>query len=124
MRIAFILVLLMTAVARPAWSQDAQAQSTLPGVPALPASLTPVDAPASADPISLDLRRNHGLGVMIGAGIGAVAGTLVGNRIACTETSGEGNAQGICKLAVLGLGVAVGALMGGLIGVPVKDSGR
>lgn len=61
---------------------------------------------------------------MIGAAVGAVAGALVANRVVCTETSGEGDAQGICRLAVQGLGVIVGAIMGGLIGVPVKGSGR
>ncbi len=124
MRITFILLLLLTAVARPAWSQDAQAQSTLPALPALPASLAPSAASAWSDPPSLDLRRDHARGALLGAQAGAVAGALVAFLFVCTEPYSEGNGDLICKAGGIGLGAIVGAIAGGIIGAPAGGSER
>ena len=115
MRIAFVLALLLAVSVRPAWAQDTHLPSPLQ---ALPASLTP-DASTASAPIDLDLRRNRGLGAFVGAiAGGVVAGLLVSNVFICNESGGEGNAQGICILAGTGSGIVLGAIAGGIIGLP------
>lgn len=115
MRIAFILVLLLSASVRPASAQNTHLPSPLQ---ALPASLTPAASTAIA-PLERDLRRNRGLGAFVGAVAGGVVvGLLVSNVFICNESGGEGNAQGICIMAGIGLGTVVGAIAGGIIGLP------
>ncbi|HEX6371267.1 MAG TPA: hypothetical protein VF006_20280 [Longimicrobium sp.] len=113
MRIAFVLILLVAVSVHSARAQETHLPSPLQ---ALPASLTPAASTASAR-LDLDLRRNRGLGGFVGAVAGGVVGALVTNHYIC-NVPGEGGAEGICRLAGIGLGTVLGAIAGAIIGLP------
>lgn len=114
MRIALVLILLLAASARPSSAQYLRPQ------PALPASLTPAAASASADPLARDSRRDRASGALIGAAAGAVAGALVATLFVCTDPHSD--VEVVCKRAGIGLGAIVGLIVGGIIGVPDRSN--
>jgi hypothetical protein len=111
MRIAFVLVLLLAASARPAAAQHAHLQ---PAQQPLPASLTP--GVPSAGPFALELRRDHWKGALIGAAVGAVAGATLAFLHVCADPLSDVNV--VCYAGMIGLGTVVGAIVGGLVGAP------
>jgi hypothetical protein len=113
MRIAFVLVLLLTVSVRPVWAQDTHLSSPLQ---TLPASLAPVASAASA-PLDLSLhQRNRGLGGFVGAIVGG--GVMLLAVIAITSDGGSHGDGAPVFLAAIGLGTVVGAVAGAIIGLP------
>ena len=113
MRILFLLVLLLFVSVRPAWAQGTHPPSPLQ---ALPASLTPATSTAGAA-LDLNHQRNRALGGFVGLIVGGLVGALVTNHYIC-NVPGEGNAEGICRLAGIGLGMVLGMTTGAIFGLP------
>lgn len=118
MRIAFVLVLLLTGSVRPVWAQDTHLPSPLQ---ALPTRLTPASSTASA-PLDLSLhQRNRGLGGFVGAIVGG--GVVLLAAIALDDGS-SGDGEGTVTLAAIGLGTVAGLIAGAIIGLPDGSPAR
>src|SRR5688500_5001386 len=85
--------------------------AALDGIELAPASL------AAADPVRVEVPRDHLKGALLGSQYGAVAGLAVALFL-CRGEGGEGNAESICRLAGLVCGGLAGAVVGGIVGAP------